>query len=82
MDGYMNKAGFACTRAEAEAEAYSARVKRLQDAIEGECDGLAITADHARAILQYVDGTALSPGGDGGAKTLVDPAVPMLGEEK
>jgi len=32
------------------------RVKRLQDAIEGECDGLAIDEQHARAILQYVDG--------------------------
>ncbi len=32
------------------------RVKRLQDAIEGECDGLAVDEQHARAILAYVDG--------------------------
>lgn len=32
------------------------RVKRLQAAIEGECDGLAIDEHHARAILHYVDG--------------------------
>ncbi len=31
------------------------RVQRLKAAIEGECDGLAITDDHARAILAYVD---------------------------
>lgn len=31
-----------------------AMVKRLQDAIEGECDGLAVTEQHARAILEYV----------------------------
>ena len=30
-------------------------VKRFQAAIEGECDGLAITEDHARAILHYVN---------------------------
>lgn len=31
------------------------RVTRLQDAIEGECDGLAIDEPRARAILLYVD---------------------------
>lgn len=31
------------------------RVERLKAAIEGECDGLAITDAHAKAILEYVD---------------------------
>ena len=31
------------------------RIERLKAAIEGECDGLAITDAHARAILTYVD---------------------------
>ena len=34
------------------------QIERLKAAIEGECDGLAITDDHARAILQYVLGDA------------------------
>jgi hypothetical protein len=35
------------------------RVQRLQHAIEGECDGLAVDEQHARAILEYVDGVDL-----------------------
>ena len=31
------------------------RIRRLQAAIEGECDGLAIDETHATAILEYVD---------------------------
>lgn len=31
------------------------RIKRLQDAVEGECEGLAITDDQAREILFFVD---------------------------
>lgn len=31
------------------------RMQRLKDAIEGECDGLAITDDRARAILEFLD---------------------------
>ncbi|WP_369050471.1 hypothetical protein [Burkholderia gladioli] len=31
------------------------RIERLQHAIEGECDGLGIDEQHARAILEYVD---------------------------
>jgi hypothetical protein len=31
------------------------RIERLKAAIEGECEGLAITDGHARAILEYVD---------------------------
>jgi len=34
------------------------RVQRLIDAIEGECDGLAVDEQHARAILAYVDGVS------------------------
>ncbi|MGX7874430.1 hypothetical protein ACVDG5_018210 [Mesorhizobium sp. ORM6] len=30
-------------------------INRLQDAVEGECDGLAIDADQARAILDHLD---------------------------
>jgi len=29
-------------------------IERLKEAVEGECDGLALTDDHARAILEYV----------------------------
>jgi hypothetical protein len=29
-------------------------IKRLKEAVEGECDGLGLTDDHARAILEYV----------------------------
>jgi hypothetical protein len=36
----------------------ASRVQRLRDAIEGECDGMAIDERHARAILEYVDGVA------------------------
>lgn len=36
-------------------------VRRLQDAIEGECDGLAIDEHHARAILEYVLGGVGQP---------------------
>jgi hypothetical protein len=32
------------------------RVRRLIQAIEGECEGLVITEQHAKAILEYVDG--------------------------
>lgn len=32
------------------------RIERLQHAIEGEFDGLAITDEQAEAILRYVDG--------------------------
>lgn len=37
------------------------RVLRLQAAIEGECDGLAIDLQHAQAILEYVDGKGEEP---------------------
>lgn len=36
------------------ARSYEEGVKRLKDAIEGECDGLAISDATARAILDYV----------------------------
>ncbi|MER9769006.1 hypothetical protein NKJ09_23410 [Mesorhizobium sp. M0189] len=37
------------------------RLERLKDAIEGECDGLGITDEQAKAILEYVDeGTVLA----------------------
>lgn len=29
-------------------------IQRMQDAVEGECDGLAIDEQHARAIVEYV----------------------------
>lgn len=35
------------------------KIDRLKDAIEGECDGLGITDDNARAILAYVDDKSL-----------------------
>lgn len=63
-----------------------ATVKRLQDAIEGECDGLAVNAHVARDILRYVGG--LIPvqsccgrrecggecGNDGGTEWVADPS--------
>lgn len=36
------------------------RERRLMDAIEGECDGLAISMETAREVLRYVD-TGLPP---------------------
>ncbi|RQZ17270.1 hypothetical protein DIE15_12420 [Burkholderia sp. Bp9031] len=38
------------------------RIARLREAIEGECDGLAVDYHHARAILEYVDGDAAREG--------------------
>ncbi|QIX16387.1 hypothetical protein [Burkholderia multivorans] len=38
------------------------RIARLREAIEGECDGLAVDYHHARAILEYVDGDAAGTG--------------------
>ncbi|WP_338509100.1 hypothetical protein [Burkholderia gladioli] len=39
----------------------STRIERLQHAIEGECDGLGIDEQHARAILEYVDAAPAAP---------------------
>lgn len=41
-------------------------VKRLRDALEGECDGLSIDSKHARAVLEYVfeAGSAREPSDD------------------
>ena len=41
--------------AQAGRDALDARIRRLQDAIEAECDGLAIGPEHARAILEWLD---------------------------
>lgn len=38
-----------------------ARIEGLQAAIEGECDGLAITERQAAAILDYVEGLCSTP---------------------
>lgn len=44
----------ALSRAQTEAEVLNpAMVERLQHAIEGECDGLAVNDQHAKAILEY-----------------------------
>lgn len=40
-------------------------IQRMQDAVEGECDSLAIDEQHARAILEYVlaaQAVAVKPG--------------------
>lgn len=47
---------FGARRPRGVATADTGRVRRLQDAIEGECDGLAVDERHARAILAYVEG--------------------------
>lgn len=44
------------------------RIRKLQDAIEGECDGLAIGPEHARAILEWVDGIGSGSAQEGQAK--------------
>ena len=36
---------------------FEQRARNLQAAFEGECDGMAIDLDHAKAILEYIDST-------------------------
>jgi len=50
-----SSAVLAAPQAQARAQA---RIERLKAAIEGECDGLAITDERAAAVLSYVDEAA------------------------
>lgn len=59
------------------------RLERLKDAIEGECDGLAITDEQAKAILDYVDDVDASPSwaSNGERLTLADCPIGLFQSE-
>ena len=65
--GYPRPAASPSRQAEPRSPLTEDRIRRLQDAIEGECDGLAISPEHARAILEWVDGIGANGGKPAGA---------------